>query len=286
VKLDHAWTTEANQADTVSEDTRAYPVANPGYYTYYASTSPPATATTPSSSTSSSSSASGYGPGSIAPRGTASASLGERREWGGFGAGVRFQDGDQVAGLSRTPPGSSISSAAVPAYTVGVQDHRRQRHLAVPGTCAQELSLLGSNDGVNWDHAGHPDQPGRHRERGHARVTPSRTPASYKYYRLNVSASNGDNVIQLDELQLLADLRPVAREPTTDFETRETRHRDDGRLPGSRSGASAAEKIGRDGRPDRSIFEHSGVARRCRGGSLAGLGWAMKVALTGLADLR
>jgi len=32
------WTTldtEANQADTVSEDTLAYPVANPGYYTYY-----------------------------------------------------------------------------------------------------------------------------------------------------------------------------------------------------------------------------------------------------------
>jgi YD repeat-containing protein len=72
-----------------------------------------------------------------------------------------------------------------------------------PGRAPKDWQLLGSNDGTTWavfdTEAGQADTAS-----SDARTYAVASPGSYAYYRLNVTANNGDADTQLADLQLVA----------------------------------------------------------------------------------
>ena len=80
-------------------------------------------------------------------------------------------------------------------------DGRGSDTSSYPGRAPKSWSLLGSNDGVSWTTL---DTQTNQADTvsGDTRTYTVASPGSYKYYRLNVTANNGDPIIQLAELQL------------------------------------------------------------------------------------
>jgi len=70
-----------------------------------------------------------------------------------------------------------------------------------PGRDPKDWELLGSNDGTNWDVVD--AQTGQtFTQRGQTREFTVADPKAYLYYRLNVTANGGEDIVQLGELEL------------------------------------------------------------------------------------
>jgi predicted alpha-1,2-mannosidase len=70
-----------------------------------------------------------------------------------------------------------------------------------PGRDPRDWELLGSNDGTTWDVVD--AQTGQSfAQRGQTRDFPVADPKAYLYYRFNVSANSGADIVQLGELEL------------------------------------------------------------------------------------
>jgi predicted alpha-1,2-mannosidase len=70
-----------------------------------------------------------------------------------------------------------------------------------PGRDPKNWELLGSNDGTNWDVVdAQTDQS--FAQRGLTKSFTVADPKAYLYYRLNVSENNGEDIVQLGELEL------------------------------------------------------------------------------------
>jgi hypothetical protein len=71
----------------------------------------------------------------------------------------------------------------------------------VPERDPKDWQFQGSNDGTSWTTAPHAEQPGLCLPVSDAPLRDSR-PASYRHYRLNVTANHGDASTQTSELGL------------------------------------------------------------------------------------
>ena len=147
-----------------------------------------------------------------------------------------------------------------------------------PGRAPKNWTFLGSNDGCNLVDPGHPDEPGRYIVSGDTRTFSIANSTPYRYYRLNMTAAVGTNILQLGEVQLIsgaiATALPVSNQATGGTATSSSEN--------SANGEGAAQAF--DGRANSKwlTFSNSGWIQYQFGG---GMGYAVtQYALTAGAD--